>query len=575
MRFNFLEIKRKKDRNVLWLLVILSVCYSLGFLLIWCWINFCSLLVIGKSLFKSFNGTAVVIVTAIIFSIIAWVSAGWGAGHLLKVFKAYPPEEKDRYHRQFSNIIEEVKIASGIKDIHPMILPDSDINAFSCQDFSGEVIIGVTEGALAKLSRQELEAVVAHEMGHVMAGDLLSTTMFSVVMSVYTAFKEAGLILMKGADRSSDLRDSSSSSLGTFLVGSGIFVIAQLWSYLNYFLITAISRQREYRADALAVKIIRDPISLARALLRIKLSYKSKKIITDKLLSALFISDPFESAEDNEGFWSELFSTHPKLEDRLAVICNIASVSMGDLQRLVISEEKIKNKNRIKARIMFLEDIGASAGQIKRWFVLIQGQWLGPYDKDRLLKMDLSSDVFLKQEQDNTILMFSDFLGQIKDEVVKVDKDIFCPRCEDGMLLRADYEGVEVLACESCLGILVDREVLRRILGRREVGFSDEVCELAEKMLKTVDVSKRYSDYLKDFRPSFICPVCKNEKFTMIKMQISYKFPVEVDVCRMCSRIWFDPLELEILQCLVEKVVDKEGLGVDNVLSRYVAFLSL
>lgn len=625
MRFNFLEIKRKKDRYVFLLLLLLMLSYTVGFfvttyaVLFVARIGFMSgasfpsvIRWVNHQLFHTRLGLQVLL-AAVVLSLVSWLLSGFSLRHIVSMFKGYPPEPDDRYHKQFVNIIDEVKIASGIKNIEPRILPDTDINAFTCQDFSGKIVIGVTEGALAKLTRHELEAVVGHEMGHVMSGDVVTTTMFSAIMSVYAAMKEVGLGMLKlglagvysyrsARDRDSrvNIRASRSSGINVLaLIGLVVFIISLLWSYLNYMLITLISRQREYRADALAIKIVRDPISLARALLKIKNGHKSVKLITDKTVGALFISNPFtpERLSSGSSLAESLFNTHPPITDRISIVCNIAGVSPDELERQIIAEEKAKIEARSKTGLIFLgdEEDGADSqvdSGADRWMVFLDSAWRGPFTVKELATMGLPPDTFIKREgeeghsmiQDNPELMMGlfgvsarveDAGAQDGDEVSgNAKKQVYCPRCRDVLLSRADYEGVLVLACPNCFGVLLDRDHLKKILLRKEVGFSDDIRQWGDKLFSMVEISgKRYEIAPIKREPSFVCPVCGDRKFgakqetisMMYKRVFAKKFPVQVDICGLCGLIWFDKGELEVLQYMFEKKAEEMGVSVEEV----------
>ncbi len=502
------------------------------------------------------------------------------------MFHAYPPDPQDRYHKQFVNIIEEVKLASGIHKIDPVILPDSDINAFTCQDFSGRIVIGATEGALARLNRQELEAVIGHEMGHVMSGDVVTTTMFSAVMSVYAFLKAVGWVLMRGTRISVGARRGSrSSSSGPslmFVIGLVVFLLSALWSLINSLLILLISRQREYRADALAIKIVRDPVSLARALIKIKDNYKSTKLITDQSVGALFISNPFTKEEEKDSLWEELFSTHPPLSKRIGIICNVAGVSVEELRRRVLEEQKTEARRRTSIGLLFLDEDDKTA-EATRWLVFRDGTWQGPFGVSEMIEMNLSPTTFVRPEgsdvyfliQDNAELFSQLFrprdLEESRSEVGKGADDRYeglCPRCRTS-LKKADYEGVMIWACPECFGCIVDKSQLKRILLRQEVGFSDEIEQWGDRLLAIKDKGMKI---IKP-EPSFICPICGERKACpsckvlsrMFKRPFALDYPVEVDVCGLCGRIWFDKYELEVLQYMFEKRVKETGKSPEEI----------
>lgn len=606
MRFNFLEIKRRTDKNVFILLLLLILSYFIGLFLV----AYVLLLLVSPfmvkdpTLAKAFHWVQMVmferslfrylLAVSIIIGLFSWLLAGFSLRSIVDLFSGYPPDPSDRYHQQFINMIEEIKIASGIHDIEPVILPDSTINAFSCQDLSGRIVIGITEGALTKLTRQELEAVLAHEMGHIMAGDVITTTMFSAIVSVYSAMKNSGLSVMRSS--TALLRGGESPNLKAggvifhavwvFFAGLVVFAISQVWSLMNYMLIMLISRQREYRADALAIKIIRDPVSLARALAKIEHNRRSARLIPEENLGALFISNPFSEGEIlSESLWDELFSTHPPLSKRIDVICNIAGISEEDLRREVAEEERIQ-KRRTLIGLSFLDDNSGSSIEETKWMILKDGQWEGPFHVEDLAKMELSPHTFVRPEDDEVYFPLEDnaelfgllFGAEERDDSApfQVRDDKYrgvCPRC-GVRLQKAEYEGVIVRACPDCYGVILDRSQLKRILLREEVGFSEEIRRWGDALLSIRNKETR----LFKPEPSFFCPVCGEVRACptcrpvsmMYRRMFSIEFLIEVDVCRRCDRIWFDKYELELLQYMFEKLVRDTNRSPEEVWDDYI-----
>src|SRR6185503_11744032 len=139
---------------------------------------------------------------------------------------------------------------------------------FALSDFQGRHVIGTTEGVLSRLSRAQIEAIVGHEAAHVVSGDCLATTVTSSLFELYSGLLKGMELMFRGSGRSS-YRSSRSSGRG----GGGIvaiiivvYLLLLITKFLGYLLRMFISRQREYRADAIAVRLTRDPLSLAEAL---------------------------------------------------------------------------------------------------------------------------------------------------------------------------------------------------------------------------------------------------------------------------------------------------------------------
>jgi len=145
---------------------------------------------------------------AIVFITVA-LAAGYAHWHfstnkaverILRYLGAERPDDDDRYHQRFRRIVEEVSVAAGGMRIASVILPFSSLNAFSVADFRGTPVIGVTEGLLACLNREELETVVGHECAHLVSNDALLN---SAVVSLFDLY---GLMLRQGTKRLEQLR---------------------------------------------------------------------------------------------------------------------------------------------------------------------------------------------------------------------------------------------------------------------------------------------------------------------------------------------------------------------------------
>ena len=178
---------------------------------------------------------------------------------LLEAMHAQPIDTNDRYHQRLKNIVDEIAIAGGCPHLRCVVVPTVGMNAFAFSDFSGGGTIGVTEGALARLSREQLQGVVAHEAAHVVCGDCATVTAACLLFGLYSS-AVAGLA---GCEASSDGARETVEIMPYALLLQGVFVVLALASAL---INSAISRQREYRADAAAVRYTRDPLGLAQAL---------------------------------------------------------------------------------------------------------------------------------------------------------------------------------------------------------------------------------------------------------------------------------------------------------------------
>lgn len=252
-------------------------------------------------------------------------SAQWslqgGAKAVLNSTGAVPADPNNESHKQLLNVVEEMAIASGLPKPNVYIIPDEDPNAFATGSAPQNSAIAVTQGLLDSLNREELQGVVAHEMSHIRNYDIR-------LMTVIAALMGAILLLSEGARRSMWLgggrrRRSSSSGGG----GIGMAIVLVVWiigiilaPIISQVMAMAVSRKREYLADASGAELTRNPMGLAQALRKIESAAAPTKSI--KRGSAhLCIADPLGKAVNTkEGFVAELFGTHPPIEKRIMTL---------------------------------------------------------------------------------------------------------------------------------------------------------------------------------------------------------------------------------------------------------------
>jgi len=212
-------------------------------------------------------------------------------------------------HRNFISAAENMSLASGLPIPRLYVMHSNQINAFASGRDPKHAIICVTDGAIAKLSRQELEGVIAHEMSHIANYDIRFMTFTAIVIGMISIIAELFLRSLWFSGGNSDSRSKGNGIL--IIVGIALAILAPLLSTL---VSLAISRKREFAADATGVKLTRYPTGLAQALKKIKHEHLSQedKHRFPKAVAPLFISDPFKKKFTN------LFSTHPNIDDRIS-----------------------------------------------------------------------------------------------------------------------------------------------------------------------------------------------------------------------------------------------------------------
>lgn len=222
--------------------------------------------------------------------------------------KARPASKTE--HREFFAAAENMSLASGLPMPRLYIMDSPQINAFASGRNPQNAVICATTGTLEKLSKQELEGVIAHEMSHIANYDIRFMTFTVVVIGMISIIAELFLRSLWFSSGDSRGRDGR-AQIFLILIGVALSILAPILARLASL---AISRRREYGADATGVKLTRYPPGLASALRKIKHEHLSEqdKHRYPKAVAPLFISDPFKKKITN------LFSSHPPIDARIA-----------------------------------------------------------------------------------------------------------------------------------------------------------------------------------------------------------------------------------------------------------------
>lgn len=226
----------------------------------------------------------------------------------------------DFYQKRLLNIVEEMALASSMP-VPSVYLLDNEIgiNAFAAGYQSSDAVIGITKGALEKLSRKQLQGVVGHEFSHILNGDMrLNIRLIAILHGILCisllgrfALDAGGHSRLHSSRRSSYNKDSA----GFIIFGIGLVVIGYVGVFFGNIIKAAVSRQREYLADASAVQFTRDPSAVADALKVIGYSGIGSAIghsKRDEMSHLFFGSALFHNLK--------MFATHPPLDDRIGRI---------------------------------------------------------------------------------------------------------------------------------------------------------------------------------------------------------------------------------------------------------------
>jgi len=263
-------------------------------------------------------------VALIVGGISAYSGLESGARSVLSSSGALPAPAEDPRYRQLHNIVEEMAIASGLPKPQVYVIPDPDPNAFATGKDPDHACIAVTQGLLDSLDREELQGVIAHEMGHVRNYDIRLMTVIAALIGAVMLLVEFGSRSMRFG--TGGRRNSSERSGG----GGGVILLV-FWviglilaPFVSQLLAMAVSRQREFLADASGAELTRNPGALASALQKIDAAVEPTRSIK-KGTAHLCIANPLGSSlDDKEGFFADLFSTHPPIQRRIMILKGMA-----------------------------------------------------------------------------------------------------------------------------------------------------------------------------------------------------------------------------------------------------------
>jgi heat shock protein HtpX len=291
------QIAANKRKSVLLIALFVALLFAVGF-------------VFDFLLKGGVFGIAIVAVIVIVSSVVSYYNSDKVA---LKMSHAVPadPVQYARYH----NLVEGLCIASGLPKPRLYIVDDPAPNAFSTGRNPKHAAVAVTTGLLEKMNRVELEGVLAHELSHIRNYDVLVMTLAVTMVGIIALLSDFFLRIMFWTG-GRDNRDNSNNPLGIVfaMVGFALLIFAPIIASLMQF---AVSRRREYLADASGVQLTRYPPGLISALQKLEDDHTSVHT-SSKATAHLWIEQPLDT-ESNRGQnkLNHLFDTHPPIEDRI------------------------------------------------------------------------------------------------------------------------------------------------------------------------------------------------------------------------------------------------------------------
>ncbi len=244
-----------------------------------------------------------------------WFLIAW-AGHssfIRMATGAKPLERKE--NKRIYNLLENLCIAQGMPMPKLYIIEDNSLNAFASGISQNSYAISLSRGIITKLTDEELEGVIAHELAHVRNRDVRLLIISIIFVGIFSFLAEVAFrsIRFSGGGRKSGKDNKGSGAI--ILIAIAITAVAYLISLLLRF---GISRRREYLADAGAAEMTKKPYALASALRKISAD-PMIEAVESRDVAQLFIDNPKPSAHKSAS-WDNLFATHPPIDKRIALL---------------------------------------------------------------------------------------------------------------------------------------------------------------------------------------------------------------------------------------------------------------
>ncbi len=262
-------------------------------------------------------GIAGLIVALLIAAALSYYSYRYGDRLVLRASRARPVshEEEPRLH----NIVEGLALAAGLPKPTVYVVPESAPNAFATGRDPEHSSIAVTQGLLEKMNRVELEGVIGHEMSHIRDRDILLGTVVATLVGAVVLIAEFMLRwFWWGGGRLGRGRDREGGQGFAILFALGI-VFAILAPFFAQIIKMAMSRRREYLADAEGALLTRYPPGLASALRKIAADNTPMRV-ANNATAHLWLNQPSRIPGESNHWWENLFSTHPPIQERIRIL---------------------------------------------------------------------------------------------------------------------------------------------------------------------------------------------------------------------------------------------------------------
>ena len=267
--------------------------------------------VFGEAYDIGYGGLVIALMIAVLMNLFSYFK---GDKVALAISGAHPIQKENNPY--IYSLVENLTIASGLPLPKIHVINDPNINAFACGRDPRHASIAITTGAAEKLENEELEGVIAHELSHIKNYDIRLMTIVIVCVGVVTLMAD---FFLRANFMFGGKRDRNSGNLGAILMIAGL-VLAILSPVFATLIQLAVSRKREYLADASSSLLTRYPEGLARALEKIR-DFNQPMKRANHATAHLYIASPFSGGGKK---MAGLFATHPPIDERIAKLRGMA-----------------------------------------------------------------------------------------------------------------------------------------------------------------------------------------------------------------------------------------------------------
>ena len=258
--------------------------------------------------FNSINTISSIAVGVTIVLAIIWALVSWFGGDQIVLSSAGAQEISRATHPEIFVLVENLTIATGLPLPRIYIMDDESLNAFATGRDPEHASLALTKGIIRKLNRAELEGVIGHELGHIANRDIRLTMLVATYIG---AISLMGQILIRFAARSKGGKNSGQIKIILLVLGIVFIIYGAIFAPLIMF---ALSRRREFQADATSAYMTRNPLALASALEKISTDSRVEALDGKSMVSAACIAH----AGAPQASLTSLFATHPPIEERIA-----------------------------------------------------------------------------------------------------------------------------------------------------------------------------------------------------------------------------------------------------------------